>query len=474
MKNILIAAIGGCSCLFLGNLPVHSPNNVVDNPPNIIVILTDDQGYADVGFHGSPDIRTPNIDRIAKNGVVCTEGYVSYAVCGPSRAGLLTGRYQDRFGFGRNPLLAPNDSTMGLPVSEETIGDLLKKANYKTAIIGKWHMGTHPSQHPNKRGFDEFYGFLSGGHQYFPENLTLRDLSEVKSQYDAYRTKLLRNGTRVEEQEYLTDALSREAVRFISTHQKSPFFLYLAYNAPHAPLQATQKYLDRYPNIKDPRRRTYAAMVSAVDDGVGNVLNLLEELKLDNNTIVFFLSDNGGPTPDNASDNAPLRGKKGDFFEGGIRVPFAVQWPGKIPAGSYYNAPVISLDIFATAAEVAQVVPKNELDGVNIIPFLSGANPSLPHEYLFWRNFDQKRWAVRSKDKKAIVQTDKEDFLFLIKSDAGETNNAAGESLAIMGGLQAEVKNWNNQLIDPIFLGLLQDKAYSQTHPNRYKITEKY
>lgn len=170
-----------------------------ENRPNIIVILTDDQGYADVGFNGSKDIPTPGIDRIASNGTVFTSGYVSYAVCGPSRAGLITGRYQDRFGFARNPLLAPKDSTMGLPLSEETMADLLKKAGYKTGAIGKWHLGAHPSLVPNRRGFDEFYGFLSGGHQYFPEKLDLNDLSEAKSQFDGYRTKLLKNQERENE-----------------------------------------------------------------------------------------------------------------------------------------------------------------------------------------------------------------------------------------------------------------------------------
>ncbi len=473
MKKTFFLALAGC-LYFLGNgNSIQTSLAPKVQPPNIIVILTDDQGYADVGFHGSKDIRTPNIDRIAKNGVVCTEGYVSYAVCGPSRAGLLTGRYQDRFGFGRNPLMAPNDPGMGLPTSEETIADLLKKANYSTAVMGKWHMGAHPTLHPNRRGFDEFYGFLSGGHQYFPENLTLKDLSEVKAQFDAYKTKLMHNTKRVEEKEYLTDALSREALRYIRDQQNKPFFLYLAYNAPHAPLQATEKYLSRFEDIKDPRRRTYAAMISAVDDGVGGILNLLEELKLDKNTIVFFLSDNGGPTPDNASSNAPLRGKKGDFFEGGIRVPFAVQWPGKIPAGTRYNNPVISLDIFATAAVLADVKPKNELDGVNLMPFLTGQNKGFPHDYLYWRNFDQQRLAVRSKNEKMITQPNT-DFLFQIKADTGEKNNLAEKDSKTLNGLKSKAIQWNKKLMDPTFLGLLQDKEYSQSHPNRYQVVEDF
>ncbi|GAA4455240.1 hypothetical protein GCM10023189_22860 [Nibrella saemangeumensis] len=473
MIKILSAVLAGCLYFGWNHDFAHHSRAPLVPPPNIIVILTDDQGYADVGFHGSTDIRTPNIDRIARNGVVCTEGYVSFAVCGPSRAGLLTGRYQDRFGFSRNPLVAPNDPGQGLPTSEQTLADLLKKADYSTAVMGKWHLGAHPSQHPNRRGFDEFYGFLGGGHQYFPENLKLKDLSEIKSEYDSYRTKLMHNTKRVDENEYLTDALSREALRFIREKQNKPFCLYLAYNAPHAPLQASEKYLSRFPDITDPRRRTYAAMVSAVDDGVGNILDLLDELKLDRNTIVFFLSDNGGPTPDNASDNTPLRGKKGDFFEGGIRVPFAVQWPGKIPAGSRYSNPVISLDIFATAAAVAKVKPKNRLDGVNLIPFLTGQNKGIPHDYLFWRNVDQKSLAVRTRNEKLIAQPDAE-FLYRLKDAIGETTNLARQDLKTLERLKTSANDWNRQLPPPAFLGLMQEKEYNQSHPERFKIVEDF
>lgn len=471
MNRVFLPILAAGLCLAV-NLPVPEeaqPDRSLS--PNLIVILTDDQGYADVGFHGSRDIRTPNIDRIARNGVVCTEGYVSYAVCGPSRAGLLTGRYQDRFGFSRNPLIAFNDPAMGLPTSEETLADLLKRANYSTAVVGKWHMGVHPTLHPNRRGFDEFYGFLGGGHRYFPEDLTFKDLSEVRSEYDSYRTKLMHNTRRVEEKEYLTDALSREAMRFIREKKNNPFFLYLAYNAPHAPMQATEKYLSRFQEITEPRRRTYAAMVSAVDDGVGGILNVLEELNLDKNTLVFFLSDNGGPTPDNASSNAPLRGKKGDFFEGGIRVPFAVQWPGTLPAGTRYTQPVISLDIFATIAALAKIRPRNPIDGVNLIPFLTGQSEGAPHDYLYWRNFDQQRLAVRSVDEKLITQP-LNDFLFQIKQDVGEKNNRAGQDTVTLENLKAKASQWSQQLKSPLFLGLNQSEEYSKAHPDRFKVVE--
>ena len=263
-----------------------------DNRPNIIIILTDDQGNHDVGFNGCTDIPTPNIDRIAKNGVVFSNGYVSYAVCAPSRAGLITGRYQDRFGYSRNPLYKPFDPGMGLALSEQMLPELLQSSGYKTMGIGKWHLGVHEQFRPWKRGFGEYFGFLGGGHRYFPAEYDIANQESAKNEAESYRTKLIRNQQVVEESEYLTDALSREAVSYVERNKANPFFLYLAYNAPHAPLQATEKYLSRFQQIKDPRRRTYAAMVSAVDDGVGLLLNKLQELKIAENTIVVFLSDN--------------------------------------------------------------------------------------------------------------------------------------------------------------------------------------
>src|SRR5690554_310303 len=308
--------------------------------------MTDDMGYADVGFNGCIDIPTPAIDRIAHEGVRFTQGYVSYPVSGPSRAGFLTGRYQDRFGFTTNPSIDPNNPKAGLPLEEETMAQVLRKAGYKNGIIGKWHMGTHPVFHQLERGFDYFYGFLYGGHSYFPEDLTLTDLSEVTKKWEWYHTKIIENRTTVETDEYLTDEFSHAAVKFIKEQVENDqhFMLFLAYNAPHTPLQATDKYLSRFSHITDKKRRTYAAMVSAVDDGVARILSVLEEGGIQNNTIVVFLSDNGGAA-NNGSDNGPLRGHKSHLFEGGIRVPFAMKWESVIPAGETYENPVISLDI---------------------------------------------------------------------------------------------------------------------------------
>jgi len=428
-------------------------------------------GNGDVGFNGCKDIPTPNIDRIAQNGVRFTNGYVSYCVCSPSRAGLLTGRYQDRFGYSRNPLFAPNDPQMGLPLSEETLADVLKKANYKSLAIGKWHLGAHESLHPLKRGFNDFYGFLGGGHNYFPENFTLNDPYEAKSEYDSYKIKLLRNLERIDEKEYLTDAFSREAVSYIEKNKDHPFFIYLAYNAPHSPLQATEKYLNRFSHMPEGKRKKYAAMVSAVDDGVGQVLSKLEELKLTENTIVVFLSDNGGPENDNGSDNGILRGQKSDLFEGGIRVPFAMQWPAKIRAGLTFDKPVISLDIFATiiAQTKAPVNTKNKIDGVNLIPFLTGEKSEAPHDYLFWRKFDAKNYAVRKDNEKMVLKSGSEEMLFDLDQDISEQKNLSTEKQIRVNRLKGDLKKWESELQDPTFLGLTQDKEYNETHPDRFK-----
>ena len=426
-------------------------NNDYSKKPNLIVILTDDQGYADVGFNGSKDIFTPNIDKIALEGARFTQGYVSYPVCGPSRAGLLTGRYQDRFGFVGNPTIDPTVDNAGIPKTEKNIAEVLKPAGYTSAILGKWHMGTHPDLHPNKRGFDHFYGFLSGGHQYFAKDLTINDLSQVSKKWEWYRTRLLRNDQRVDTTEYLTDELSNEAVDFIKREKDKPFFLYVAYNAPHTPLQASKKYLDRYPHIKNKNRKTYAAMVSAVDDGVGQILSTLKEQGIDDNTIVFFLSDNGG-AKNNASDNGELRGGKTDPFEGGVRVPFAVRWPNKIPAGIDYKQAVSSLDILATIVSEANIDISNNkpLDGVNLIPYLTGENMGQPHDVLFWRSFNTGWSASLTNNSKMIIKRD-EAMLFDLGSDIGEQKNLIQQKNNQFKKQHSQYQQWNDELQDPAF-----------------------
>ena len=472
MKNIYTFLF-----LYITVISCSSVINENTELPNVIIILADDLGYADVGFNGSKDIKTPHIDDIAKNGVVFSEGYVSYPVCGPSRAGLITGRYQDTFGFGKNPLFAPKDPNMGLPLSEQTIADMLKLSNYKTFAVGKWHLGAHESLRPMKRGFDEFFGFLTGGHRYFPHEWDLEDETKVKSQGGAYRTKLLRNEQRIEEKEYLTDALSRESVNFIERNANSPFFIYLAYNAPHGPLQATEKYLNRFLEIESKNRRTYAAMVSAMDDGIGTIISKLKEKGIYDNTIVYFLSDNGGRLRGD-SDNGELRGKKGNLFEGGIRVPFVMQWPGQIKGGQTFDKPVSSLDIFATSKAITspKIIPKNKLHGVNLIPFLKGEKKHSPHSNLFWRNnFMQNENELRTEasavrsEKFKFIKNKQVDALYNLKKEISEQTNLKDQEKEMYDSLKNEYKRWSKTLMDPVFLGLLANDQYNKLNPDRFK-----
>ena len=425
--------------------------------PNVIVIMTDDLGYVDVGFNGSKDISTPNIDRIAKNGVKFTNGYTPYSVCSPSRAGFITGRYQQRFGYERNAQYRPNDPNMGLPQTEKTIPTLLRQVGYTSGVIGKWHLGAHISNHPLNRGFDFFYGHLGGGHRYFPEELTIKDSYSINDEPLSYKTWIMRDHQPEKTDKYLTDAFSNEAVKFIEKNQKDPFFLYLAYNAPHGPLQATQKYLDRFDHIKNKKRKTYAAMVSAVDDGVGRILDRLESLEIIENTMIFFLSDNGGPESKNGSNNGPLREGKSSIYEGGNRIPFAMQWPAQITP-MVYEYPISSLDILPTIAEWTNtpISVDKPLDGVNIIPYLKGEKQGRPHQTLYVRKFDDDLYSVRDGDFKLVTKKKNSvKELYNLSKDLGEENDLASEFPEEVKRLDSLRQNWDSQLIDPIFLGLI-------------------
>jgi arylsulfatase A-like enzyme len=437
-----------------------------NDKPNLIVIMTDDMGYADVGFNGCKDIPTPNIDSIAYNGAHIVNGYVSFPVCGPSRAGFITGRYQDRFGFTTNPTIDPTNDIAGLPLDEKTIAEVLHKEGYKSAIVGKWHLGTHPNFHPLKRGFDYFYGFLSGGHNYFMNQLTIENLENVKSKWAWYKTKLRENHKTLEfedyKTDYLTDELSEAGLRFINKQAENnqSFFLFLAYNAPHTPMHATEKYLSRFPDIEDKKRKTYAAMVSAVDDGVGNVLRTLKDNGIEENTLIVFLSDNGG-AHNNASQNTPLRGTKGSVYEGGLRVPFAMQWKGVIPANTSYEESVSSLDIMASIVDILDIKtnPKKPLDGVNIIPYLTGKKKGAPHEYLFWRKWEQNAMAAINADYKLLkVKKNAETEFYNLKKDVSEKENIKGSNSKKVQEIQNEWDKWNVQLKDRVFPTLGNDK----------------
>jgi uncharacterized protein (TIGR03437 family) len=398
--------------------------------PNIILIVADDLGYADLGVQGSADVLTPNIDSIARNGIRFTNGYVSAPVCSPSRAGFLTGRYQQRFGYELNP--AEGDRTSGLPISETTIANRLKNLGYATGAIGKWHLGTQPQFAPQQRGFDEFFGFLIGMHSY--------------TVWNQPNNPIYRGTQTVVEETYLTDAFSREAVDFIQRNQRQPFFLYLAGNAPHDPMQATDEYLARFQNISDPTRRTFAAMMAALDDGVGKVLAKLRELNLEENTLIIFFSDNGGIPRINTSKNDPFSGQKNQLLEGGIHIPFMMQWKGYLPAGAVNSAPVISLDVLPTAVSAAMGRKFSDatLDGVNLIPFVSGADTTLPHAQLFWRS-GATQYAVRAGDWKLLFFQNS-TRLYNLATDQAESNDLAGSNPTKLAELQAIYQAWNSQL----------------------------
>ncbi|MBI4325471.1 MAG: sulfatase [Chloroflexi bacterium] len=423
----------------LGLLPIQPALAADKARPNIIVIVADDMGYTEMGCQGNQDVPTPHIDSLAKNGVRFTSGYVSCPVCSPTRAGLLTGRYQQRFGHEFNPGPAQQASTQfGLPLTEVTLASRLKSAGYATGLVGKWHLGYQPAYHPLQRGFAEYFGFLGGAHSYL-------DARADKA------NPVLRGLDPVAEQEYLTDALTREAVAFIDRHEKGPFFLCLTYNAVHGPLQATAKYLDRFQEIKEEKRRTFAAMLSAMDDGIGQVLGKLRSARLEHNTLVFFVSDNGGPTPNTSSRNDPLRGYKGQVLEGGIRVPFLMQWKGRLPEGKTYDQPVIALDIPPTALAAAGLPqpPNAKFDGVDLLPFVTGQNNRPPHEFLFWRFGPQS--AVRGGDWKLVQQGIAPPMLFNLASDIGEQNDLAAQKPDKVKELETALKNWNSQLAEPLW-----------------------
>ncbi len=417
--------------------------------PNILIIVADDLGYADIGVNGCQDVPTPHIDSIAKNGVRFTNGYVSGPYCSPTRAGLLTGRYQQRFGHEFNPGPAGNaDPEFGLALTETTLPQRLKALGYATGMVGKWHLGYEPKFHPMKRGFDEYFGFLGGAHSYLDNGDN--------------RNQILRGTAAVKEVSYLTDMFGDEAVAFIERQKDKPWMLYLPFNADHAPMHAKEEYLAKFAHLKDPLRQKFAAMHAAMDDQIGRVLETLRKHKLEENTLIFFVSDNGGPTQANASRNTPLRGFKAQTWEGGIHVPFLAQWKGTLPAGKVYEQPVIQLDFLPIALAAAGVEAKADwkLDGVNLLPYLTGKQKGAPHAALYWR-FGQQI-AVRMGDWKLVKApganatqgefktkaTTEGAHLYNLANDIGEQNNLADREPAKVKQLAAAWEKWNAELIE--------------------------
>ena len=442
MRTLLLFSV-----LFVPFLSQHGLS-AQPKKPNILFIVGDDMGYADVAFQGCKDIPTPNLDALAKSGVRCTSGYVSAPYCSPCRAGLLTGRYQQKFGHEFNP----NADDTGLPVTEITIANRLKIAGYATGLVGKWHLGSTPEMHPQQRGFDEFFGFLGGSHSYFKYDGMLRGTQPV-------------TGT-----EYFTDAFGREACEFIDRHKGNPWFLYLAFNAVHTPMHANEDRLAKFSGIADKQRQTYAAMMSALDDNIGRVLKKLADTGQEENTFIIFISDNGGPTMPgttmNGSINDPLRGSKRTTLEGGIRVPFVIHWKNQVKP-AVYDQPVIQLDLTATALHLAGISDK-KLDGVNLLPFLSGEKQGPPHDALYWR-FGQQM-AIRIGDYKLVRYDSNAETrtggrnqpiagpkLYNLADDIGETKDLFSAMPQKAKELQPKWDLWYATLMKPLWSSAKKD-----------------
>jgi arylsulfatase A-like enzyme len=421
--------------------------------PNIIILFADDAGYMDFGFTGTDDLKTPRIDLLASEGVVCTQGYVTASVCSPSRAGLLTGRYQQRFGHETN--LRGKD--VGLPLSEKTLADRLGKLGYATCAIGKWHLGGNEEQHPLSRGFDEFHGFLLGSRAYFS-----------KANKDKIDQQSLMDGRTIvpeEDNRYLTDWMAVEANKFITSNANTPFFLYVAFNAVHTPMQSPPELLQEFPEITNKKRKKLAGMTLALDNAVGSILDTLNTNGLDENTIVFFLNDNGGATI-NASNNGPLRGMKGSKWEGGIRVPYVVRWSNHLEP-SRYDKPISSLDIAKSSLSLAGDTVENmkDLDGVNIIPFISQKVKGFPHDSLFWRR--GPAGAVHNGDWKLIVVDQQPPLLFNLKNDIGETTDLAGAQPSKVVELQAMYDAWESEMVEPLWVA---EKVWTDRQIAKHKM----
>lgn len=432
--------------LFLALLPaIYTNGQKSAVKPNIVLIVADDLGYADLSINGSKQIQTPNIDKLAKGGIKFTQGYVSAPVCSPSRAGMLTGRNQVHFGYdnnlgGNQPGFDPQ--FLGLSLSETTIATRLKKLGYKTGLVGKWHLGDEPHFHPLKRGFDEFWGYTGGGHDYF----------ESLPNGTGYKSPIECNYKTPQPITYITDDKGSECVDFIKRHKNEPFFLYASFNAPHAPMHATSADLELFKTIKDDKRRKYCAMVHRLDVNIGRILEAIENEEIDKNTLIVFISDNGGPVDSNASINAPFNGQKGILLEGGIHVPFIMKWTGKLPEGKTYDNPVISLDFAATFYELAGGIMNNEVkfDGVNLMPFITGEVESKPHDFLNWRFTISA--AIREGNWKLVRLPDRLPLLYNLTNDISEQNNVAMQNPELTITMLKKLGDWDVSLPHPVFL----------------------
>jgi arylsulfatase A-like enzyme len=435
--------------------------------PNIVLLFADDAGYGDFGFHGSRHFRTPHLDRLAKSGLRLTNFYVTGATCGPSRAGMLTGRYQQRFGFEENNVpgvmsdsgkLVGND--MGLPTDLKTMGDYLRELGYRTAVFGKWHLGVADRYHPLRRGFDEFYGFRGGARSFFayPDPDRTRRENLIERGFQRYQ----------EHAGYLTNVLAEETCDFIERNRDNSFFAYVSFNAVHAPMQADRKDKDEFPQLAG-TRRTAAQMMLSLDRACGQILDKLRELGLDDSTLVVFTNDNGGPMDRNGSSNYPFAGVKATQLEGGIRVPGIVAWPGELPAGSNYDFPLSTLDLIPTFVAAAGGDPASleGLDGVNMLPYLQGKNRQRPHQTLYWKM--ENRGAIRDGDWKLLRFPDRPAELYDLSQDPGEQHNLASAHPEKVKALYTKLFAWELELERPLFMLRRAEEGWSARRVDQFR-----
>ena len=439
MKHLLLKAslVGILVCSLLASSAVFAANP--SGRPNVLIFYVDDMGYGTLGCYGDTKIATPNIDALAASGVRMTQGYVSAPLCSPSRAGVMSGHYQERFSHDNNSSVSIEEH----PIPYPTLAERMKALGYDAVMVGKWHLGPVPGQKPMDRGFSQFYGTLDNPGSYFTPRLFI-DSSVSPEPFVMKKPGF-----------YTTNAYTDWACNYIKQSHDKPWFFYLAYNAVHAPLDATPELLARTSNISDKKLHAFAAVLTGLDDGIGRVMKTLKETGQDKNTLIFFISDNGSPVRD-AGLNGELHGYKQEMWEGGFRVPYMVVWPGKIPAGITYDKPVINLDVMPTivTAGGGKVDPAWGLDGVDLIPYITGANTGRPHETLDWR-MDGK-WAARVGDLKLVHEVGKGNppnnnppNLFDLSSDVSEKTDLAPAQPDKVKELKDQWDQWNSQMGPP-------------------------
>lgn len=447
----------------------EAPNDSA-RQPNVVIIMADDLGYTDLGCYQCKDIRTPHIDRLANDGLRFTNAYATGSMCGPSRAGFITGRFQSTFGYYVNPA-SPLDPLQGLPANTVTVAGLMQQQGYVTGGVGKWHMGTADHQHPNALGYSDWFGFLGGGLTYYPldhpsYNGRYKTLKRPWGVRDLHHTlPVLHNLQPVAWDQYLTHELTDAGVAFIEKNHAHPFFLFMSYNAPHLELEAPDETIAKYPQssmtkvpgVKPQARSIYAAMVDEMDQGVGHLLASLQQHSLTENTVVWFLSDHGGMK--RTSDNRPLKGAKGSHFEGGLRIPLIVRWPGKVKPGTVSHQPVTTLDLGATSIAMAGgTINKSELHGVDLTSHIADETSDNPHTALYWRTAAPTRrnaatyesGIVREGDFKLMIEGDRIS-LFNLKDDISETNNVAAAKPQLVQRLYAQWKQWDKSSKPPLW-----------------------